>query len=128
MYEIDEKCFKCVSFCNNAGECIGDKNACPEYAEYSEEKALRAITNHYNFKNQRNILCEECAELIQSVSKCLRYADNATEYRKHYQNFAEEVADVLIMCEQMRLYLGENLIDEIKESKLKRQLRRISNE
>lgn len=31
--DIAEKCFNCEKFMNNNGECIGDRNGCPEYID-----------------------------------------------------------------------------------------------
>ena len=39
-----------------------------------------------------------------------------------------EVADVLVMAQQMRLLMGTKVIDEIIDKKLNRQLRRIESE
>lgn len=128
MYEIHEKCFKCINFNNICGDCIGDKYACPEYEEYSSELAIRKIVNYYDFKMQRNQFSEEMAEAILAITKMIRHARDIPKYKECFANFAEEVADVLVMVQQMRLYLGENLIDGIIDEKLKRQLRRIKEE
>lgn len=128
MYEIHEKCFKCINFNNICGDCIGDKNGCPEFDEYSPERSLKEIVRNYDFKAQRNQFSEEMAEAILAVTKMIRYADDIPKYKEHFDNFCEEVADVWVMVQQMRLYLGENQIDSIIDEKLKRQIRRIRNE
>lgn len=45
-----------------------------------------------------------------------------------FENLKEEVADVLIMAEQMRQYIGAETVDQIINQKLKRQLDRIMTE
>lgn len=48
------------------------------------------------------VAMEECAELIQAVSKCLRYKCEG-EYR---ENLIEEIADVLICIEMLKMTHG----------------------
>lgn len=57
---------------------------------------------------------EECAELIVAINKyffrdCLEKG-----------SVVEEVADVEIMCAQMRVILGDELVDAAKATKLER--------
>jgi hypothetical protein len=57
------------------------------------EKAIK----HYGAENQIMQSVEEMAELIQAISKCIRYKDDV-EARQH---IAEEIADTLIMISQL---------------------------
>lgn len=110
-----------------------------EYDESEDEETLTAIQNsesnhgdmqnkieqiamHYSFENQREIFVEECAEAIQAVQKCKRNNTDISE------NLKEEIADVMIMCLQMREFVGKGSIDDIIVEKLQRQLERIKNE
>lgn len=93
----------------------------------SDDK-IEQIVSHYRFENQRDIASEECAEYIQAVSKCRRYANDYKKYEEYFENLKEETADVLIMMLQMREYLGKAEIDGIVEKKLNRQLVRMKNE
>ncbi|MCC8111000.1 MAG: hypothetical protein LIO74_05070 [Ruminococcus sp.] len=43
----------------------------------SQIEKLEYIAEHYSFERQREILVEECAELIQVAQKCKRYPTNA---------------------------------------------------
>ena len=61
------------------------------------------IVRNYDFISQREIFVEECAEAIQAVQKLKR---SGGDYKKAIANFIEEVADVAIMCEQMKHYIG----------------------
>ncbi len=91
-----------------------------------QQEKLEYVTQHYTFEQQREILVEECAELIQAVQKCKRYPTND----QWNTNFVEELADVLICAEQMRLYLKPTN-DEISkwiDFKLNRELKRIVEE
>ena len=58
---------------------------------------------------------EECAELIQAISKYRRYGDNQ-------QSVAEEIADVLIVIEQVKhiCKLTDYSIDLIRAEKMNR--------
>jgi NTP pyrophosphatase (non-canonical NTP hydrolase) len=86
------------------------------------EKAIK----HYGAKNQMGVACEESAELIQAISKCLRYKDDI-ETRN---NLVEEIADVLIMIDQLKIIMNikDYEIECYRKYKLERLDRRIENE
>ena len=66
---------------------------------------------------------EECAELIQAISKVRRKGANTATL----DHMAEEIADVQIMCEQLIfLYDIEPEVTAHYFEKLKRQLERIA--
>jgi NTP pyrophosphatase (non-canonical NTP hydrolase) len=67
---------------------------------------------------QLGLLQEECAELIAAVSRFHRGRCDGREV-------ANEVADVLIMCEQMKLIVGSELVDEAIRRKLVRLKQRL---
>lgn len=90
---------------------------------------LERITASYTFGQQRAIFVEECAEAIKAVCKVERAADSSAEvYAEKMIDLISEVADVLIMAEQMRLYLGAEKVDAEIQRKLDRQLERIKEE
>ena len=86
------------------------------------EKAIK----HYGAKNQMGVACEESAELIQAISKCLRYKDDI-EARN---NLVEEIADVLIMIDQLKIIVNIKDYEIVcyRKYKLERLERRIENE
>ena len=88
-----------------------------------QEAVIDQITSNYHYDQQLEVFVEECAEAIQAAQKCKRYPGNDTR-----QHLMEEVADVLIMAEQMRLYLGADNVDSFVNQKLQRQLDRIIDE
>jgi NTP pyrophosphatase (non-canonical NTP hydrolase) len=63
--------------------------------------------------SQMDMLVEECAELIKATQKFNHRCGI-------YYDVTEELADVEIMCEQMRLIFNPVRIDEIKRQKLER--------
>ena len=83
---------------------------------------LKAIATHYGFTSQADMLIEEAAEFTQAVNKFRRGNPEA------YENIKEEAADVLVVALQLRLILGERVIDQIMEQKIQRQLDRIEGE
>ena len=86
---------------------------------------LKQIADHYGLDKQLNILQEECAELIQAVSKYKR-----RKLIDDYQHILEEIDDVEIMIAQIKylLKIPDYHADYVKEEKIKRQLERIQNE
>lgn len=84
--------------------------------KYLLEKALA----HYGPEAQIKMLYEEMAELQQAVCKHDRGADNL-------DNIAEEIADVGIMLDQMRLLFNvEERSEEIRLEKVARLAGRMS--
>lgn len=59
-----------------------------------QKKRAASIMYYYGRNNQLDILQEECAELIQAVSKIRRGTPGAEEH------FIDEMADVSIMLEE----------------------------
>ena len=60
------------------------------------------VLSHYGEELQSIVHCEECAELIQAVSKMRRYKNApAKVYNSCRDNLVEEIADVLICIQQM---------------------------
>jgi NTP pyrophosphatase (non-canonical NTP hydrolase) len=88
----------------------------------ARQDALNYICQHYGFFNQRDMLVEEAAELIQSVSKCKRNVTGA------WDNFIEETADVYVLLHQMIDIIGEEKFMTVVDDKINRQVLRINNE
>lgn len=89
-----------------------------------DTNAVRDSIAHYGHENQLIIAMEECAELAQAVSKALRSKENTVENKTH---LAEEIADVLIMIENIKLIF--NISDEgiqdwicLKQKRLKERI------
>lgn len=80
---------------------------------------LEAAINHWGPEAQIHLAQEELAELIVRLSQSVRR-------RCHVDEVAEEIADVEIMCSQLRLIFGDARVDEIKKAKLQRLRDRIN--
>ena len=97
------------------------------------EKALK-ILEHYGAEKQRRQLVEECAELIQAVTK-LERAQESGEMQSIVEKTLDlvgELVDVRIMLQQITMSLfndvSKNMIYDQFEYKLQRQLDRIEKE
>ena len=88
-----------------------------------QDYRIKEIAYHYGYESQREQLIEECAEAILAAQKCKRHGSHG-----NFVNLCEEVADVLIMAQQMRILMSTSLIDSFIDKKLNRQLGRIENE
>lgn len=95
----------------------------------NKQRALcRKIVTHYGEKAQRRILIEECAELVQAVTK-LERAETAGKFgMEERSHLCEELADVMIMVEQIASCYSWNLISAYIDKKLERQMKRIEEE
>lgn len=82
------------------------------------------ILEHYGIENQRRILVEECAELIQAISKVERNGSTT----KTIENLFAEIADVEIMLEQVKHHYSKWGTERLIDYKLNRQLERIAKE
>lgn len=82
------------------------------------------ILEHYGIESQRRILVEECAELIQAISKVKRNGSTTEMIR----NLFAEIADVEIMLEQVKHHYSEWGTERLIDYKLNRQLERIKKE
>lgn len=80
------------------------------------------ILCHYKFIPQVGQLKEELAELIEAADGYIKNTD--TE-----EHFIEEMADVEVMIDQMKIYFDAwEKVNEIKREKVNRQLKRIEAE
>lgn len=90
---------------------------------WSMERAVVPIAEHYGLTNQLNMLQEECGELIQATSKYMRRGD--------LDGMVDEVADVEIMLAQVKHLLGDkfkNRVESTQAVKITRQKARIAEE
>lgn len=83
---------------------------------------IRTIARYYGKEPQIGVAQEECAELIQAISKIRREGENT----KTLENLIEELADVNIMCAQLEALFGVRFrVANCMTRKLDRQLKRI---
>ncbi|HHL2038290.1 TPA: hypothetical protein ACQ3VS_002925 [Clostridium perfringens] len=81
------------------------------------DKRIKEILNFYGEKAQKQQLIQKLAELIVGLTK------------NDLENIHEEIADVEIMLEQLKLFnnIDVKKIEEYREFKLNRQMKRIES-
>lgn len=83
------------------------------------KKEITEIADYFGYEQQKNMLIEEQAELIQALNKFDRKGT-----KEAFNNIIEEMADVELMIDQVKylLDISQDAIDEIKEAKIKRTM------
>ena len=78
---------------------------------------LKKVINLFGAENQENMCIEECAELIQAINK---------KHRELKHNIPEEIADVEITLEQLKIInCCAEEVERIKQNKLQRLSERL---
>ena len=96
-----------------------------------DNKQLREVADYYGMELQTEKLIEECAELCAAAARLSLVYRIGTTVFPHtlYENFCEEMADVLNVIEQLVfLYDAEEEVNHIRQEKIKRTLRKIRAE
>ncbi len=85
------------------------------------------IIEHYGERNQLGIAMEECAELIQAISKMNRTDGDSEDYMKAKLHLEEEIADVIVCINQLQSFFNitDARISELANYKINRQRRRM---
>ena len=99
----------CITMCCNGKRKSSQgyvwKWAPKDYSDYNERKKLyQKAIRYYGEENQLIVAIEELGELSQGLSKWLR-AEKRGDIDVR-QNIVEEIADTLIVIEQIKLILG----------------------
>lgn len=102
---------------------VGRTQKVPETEpQKSRMDKVREIVRNYTSEAQLGVAQEECAELIQAISKVRRRG----EFPATMNHLAEEIADVEIMCAQLtEIYDLSTDVKLFVDEKLDRQLERI---
>lgn len=89
-----------------------------------DKELVKKIIHKHGTITQSTIAMEECSELIQAISKCLRSKEMIpTETREH---LIEEMADVMICLQQLQYmyYIDDEELYAMKQYKEKRLIER----
>ena len=80
---------------------------------------------YHGIEQETTIAMEECSELIQAISKCKRYGC----INKYRENLIEEMTDVLIMIDELKMIyqISDTDISDVRQYKMNRQSYRIKN-
>ena len=82
-----------------------------------ERSVLKLAITAFGDEAQENVAIEECAELIQAISH---------KHQKRKNNISEEIADVEIMIEQLKMINNcREEVAKIKSSKINRLWERL---
>ncbi len=85
-------------------------------------KQYRLFVNAWGEQAQIRMAIEEMSELTKEICKYIRYTkdtpkpEKISEIKEHLK---EEIADVLLMTNQLRIIFGEEEIDEFRKQKVK---------
>lgn len=116
--------------CDRTGQLIDDDDCCNvcrtspkaemQTARSIDKKIIIKSIQHYGKNNQSTVCMEECAELIQAISKAKRGKINR-------DNMIEEIADVLICVEMLKLMymISNEKINKWIEKKQAREAERM---
>ena len=72
-----------------------------------KQEQIKAMVNYYGANDRLRLLMEECGELVQASNKILRYPDS----HEARVNLLEEMVDVSIMIEQIRVLFNYNELE-----------------
>lgn len=89
-----------------------------------DSELLLKIIDTYGIENQMMQCIEEMGELIQAINK-YRRAEFSVSCIDAYNQVIEEIADVQIMIEQMRMIFNEDDVDKVIAEKLERMRERL---
>jgi hypothetical protein len=83
-----------------------------------EREVVREALALYGQEKQLSVAMEECAELIVEISHRLRGRGNE-------EDLASEVADVELVCQTLRMLLGDERVDSERRIKTTRLAARV---
>ena len=93
---------------------------------------IERIARHHGAYEQLSVCQEECAELIQAISKLLREkrGEDVETMNASMVRITEEIADVELMLEQVVILTGirREDVDSVKRYKIARELGRIKHD
>ena len=94
-----------------------------EIGEITEEEIGKKCIQLWGESDQIRQSIEELSELIVVLAKWGRNVNGSSEHM-----ICDELADVEVMCKQLRLIFNSNKVDTLKKVKLERLYDRVVNE
>ena len=79
------------------------KDAPDYFPRQKLKEESKDMLDHWGKEDQLNVAMEECAELIQAISKARRYG---ADHPSVYLNLVEEIGDVTIILEHLKTIYG----------------------
>ena len=97
-----------------------------------QREVLKLAIEIYGVNNQVDMCLEEMSELTKALLKYRRFSDalNISKEKKDgpLANIIEEIADVIVMCEQMAMVHGEDYVEAMLKHKIERLAGRLHEE
>ena len=91
------------------------------------ESIMQQAIKTYGVQAQCDVAVEEMAELTKAIVKIRRVADDYGKTQVALDNLLEEIADVDIMIDQMKIMWGPKQVEECRKKKLERLNRRLED-
>ena len=101
----------------NAGKMVPD-----------DERIMQQAIETYGVQAQCDVAVEEMAELTKAIMKIRRVADDYGKTQAALENLLEEISDVDIMIEQMKIMWGPKQVEEYRRKKIERLERRLNDD
>lgn len=132
-----DSCKKCIFANEDAGcgrhlmEEAADRlersaNACKMAPD--DERIMQQAIETYGVQAQCDVAIEEMAELTKAIMKIRRVADDYEKTQSALDNLLEEIADVDIMVDQLKIMWGSREVEEYRRKKLERLERRLQDD
>lgn len=93
-----------------------------------DERIMQQAIETYGVQAQCDVAIEKMAELTKAIVKIRRVADDYGKTQAALENLLEEIADVDIMVEQMKIMWGPKDVEEYRKKKLERLERRLNDD
>ena len=93
-----------------------------------DERIMQQAIETYGVQAQCDIAIEEMAELTKAIMKIRRVADDYEKTQSALDNLLEEIADVDIMIDQLKIMWGPKQVEECRRKKLERLDRRLNDD
>lgn len=93
----------------------------------NERAIMQRAINTYGTQAQCDVAIEEMAELTKALMKIRRVADDYEKVPAALDNVIEEIADVEIMIDQLKIMYGEPRVDAVRKQKLVRLESRLND-
>lgn len=107
---------------------IVEKHYVSDSSELQEQKIMQRAINTYSTQAQCDVAIEEMAELTKALMKIRRVADDYEKVPAALANVIEEIADVEIMIDQLKIMYGEKAVEAVRGEKLERLERRLNEQ
>lgn len=86
---------------------------------------IKMIAYHYGRIHQSKKAIEEMSELIKALCKLDENPALDSRNVQYMNDVVEEIADVCVMMEQLKLFFNPKLVDDAIDMKIDRQIERI---